>query len=72
MALAWLLKQAAKTTNLNIYPVAFVVNHGAREGSTQEALQVGEMLRSIGTYRFGVNQSVTLTLSISKVFPANF
>jgi tRNA(Ile)-lysidine synthase TilS/MesJ len=50
MALAWLLKQLPKRDQkLLLEPIAFIVDHKARNGSREEAEFVSRELEKIGT-----------------------
>lgn len=50
MALAWLLKQMPKVhKKVWIEPVAFIVDHKARDGSREEAESVSSELDRLGT-----------------------
>ncbi|KAJ9613101.1 hypothetical protein H2200_003042 [Cladophialophora chaetospira] len=48
MALAYLLKRVSKADEIRTKPVAFIVNHNARQGSGEEAKHVSSLLQKLG------------------------
>ena len=49
MAMAYLLKQIPRVdSRIRIEPLAFIVNHNAREGSMQEVISVSRQLEKLG------------------------
>lgn len=49
MALAYLLRNMSSIEDIKLDPLAFIVDHKARDGSTDEALKVCGFLDKIGT-----------------------